>query len=146
MNALPPGYFMLSIGVMIVVHLAVPLVRCVPTPWNAIGAVPLLGGIVMAVIADRLFARCETTIYPFAEPSVLVVEGPFRYTRNPMYLGLILALIGLALLLGTLTPWLVIVPFGLILDRTFVRYEQRTMQERFGDDYRAYMQRVRRWL
>jgi len=137
---------MLSIGVMIVVHLAVPLVRCVPTPWNAIGAVPLLGGIVMAVIADRLFARCETTIYPFAEPSVLVVEGPFRYTRNPMYLGLILALIGLALLLGTLTPWLVIVPFGLILDRTFVRYEQRTMQERFGDDYRAYMQRVRRWL
>lgn len=146
MNALPPGYFMLSIGVMIVVHLAVPLVRCVPTPWNAIGAVPLLGGIVMAVIADRLFARRETTIYPFAEPSVLVVEGPFRYTRNPMYLGLILALIGLALLLGTLTPWLVIVPFGLILDRTFVRYEQRTMQERFGDDYRAYMQRVRRWL
>ena len=146
MHALPPGYFMLSIGVMIVLHLAVPLVRCVPIPWNTIGAVPLLGGIVMAVIADRLFARRETTIYPFAEPSVLVVEGPFRYTRNPMYLGLILALIGLALLLGTLTPWLVIVPFGLILDRTFVRYEQRTMQERFGDDYRAYMQRVRRWI
>ncbi len=63
-----------------------------------------------------------------------------------MYLGLILALIGLALLLGTLTPWLVIVPFGLLLDRKFVRQEQRTMEERFGDDYRDYMQKVRRWI
>ncbi len=146
MHALPPGYFLLSIGVMIVLHLAVPLVRWVPTPWNVIGAVPLLGGIVVATIANRLFARRETAIHPFAEPSALVDDGPFRYTRNPMYLGLILALIGLALLLGTLTPWLVIVPFGLILDWRFVRHEQRTLEERFGDEYRDYMQRVRRWI
>ena len=112
--------------------------------WRVIS--PLLGGIVIAVIANRLFARRETVIHPFAEPSALVVEGPFRYTRNPMYLGFILALVGFALLLGTLTPWLVIVPFGLILDRKFVRHEQRTMEERFGDDYRAYRQRVRRWI
>ena len=146
MPALPPACFLLCIGVMIVLHLAVPLVRCVPTPWNTIGAVPLLGGIVMAAIAKGLFTRHQTAIHPFAEPSALVVEGPFRYTRNPMYLGLILALIGVALLFGTLTPWLVIVPFGLILDRVFVRHEQRTLQECFGDEYLAYKQKVRRWI
>ncbi len=79
-------------------------------------------------------------------PSSLVVDGPFKYSRNPMYLGMVLALTGLALLLGTVTPWLVIPPFVWLMTVLFVRQEEQTMEKQFGSDYLAYKKKVRRWV
>ena len=146
MRILPPVYFLLSLVVMAALHLLLPIVRWIPGPWNGIGALPLSGGVLLAVMANRLFHRRGTPVHPFGEASMLVVDGPFRYTRNPMYLGLILTLIGIAVLLGTLSPWIVIPPFAWILARLFVRREERVLQEKFGQEFLAYKQKVRRWI
>ncbi len=146
MRLLPPVYFLLSLVVMAALHLLFPIVRWISGPWNGIGALPLSGGVLLAVMANRLFHRRGTPVHPFGEASMLVVDGPFKYTRNPMYLGLILTLIGIAILLGTLSPWIVIPPFAWILVRLFVRREERVLQEKFGQKYVAYKQKVRRWI
>ena len=143
---LPPVYFLLSIVAMILLHLALPVRRLIPMWWNLSGIVPLVAGIAIAVVANRLFARRGTAIHPFAEATTLVTDGPFRYSRNPMYLGMVMVLAGIALLEGSLTPWLVIPPFAWILSRQFIRVEQRALEQRFGADYIAYKKRVRRWL
>ena len=143
---LPPAYFFLAIALMAGLHWLWPIVRWIPTPWNVVGALPLLGGVVLAVMGNRLFHKHGTPLHPFAEASTLVVGGPFRYSRNPMYLGMALALIGIAALLGSLTPWLVIPPFIGIIDQLFIRKEERALEQRFGEAYAAYRQKVRRWM
>ena len=146
MRILPPVYFLVCLVLMGALHLLVPIVRWIPGPWNATGVIPLTVGILVAVMANRLFHRRGTPVHPFGEASTLVVDGPFKYTRNPMYLGLILTLIGIAILLGTLSPWIVIPPFAWILARLFVRREERVLQEKFGQEFLAYKQKVRRWI
>jgi protein-S-isoprenylcysteine O-methyltransferase Ste14 len=78
--------------------------------------------------------------------SALVVDGPFRFTRNPVYLGMVLFLFGVGVLLGSLTPFLVIPLFALVIDRRFVRVEEAMLTKAFGPSYSAYQSRVRRWL
>ena len=70
----------------------------------------------------------------------------FAATRNPMYAGMMCGLIGTALLLNDFLPWLVIVPFALIIRLRFIRPEEALMAKTFGEDYLAYKSRVRRWL
>ncbi len=142
---LPPAYFLLAILLMAGLHMLVPIVR-MPIPWTLIGVVPLLLGIVLAAIANRLFHKRRTPVHPFRLPSSLVVNGPFKYSRNPMYLGMVLALTGFALLLGTVTPWLVIPPFVWLMTVLFIRQEEQTMEKQFGSDYLAYKKKVRRWV
>ncbi len=146
MPLLPPAYFLLAIVLMAVLHFLAPVVQWIPAPWNLSGAIPLAAGVVLAAVANRLFARRGTPIHPFAAPSALVVAGPFKLTRNPMYLGLTLALIGIAMLLGSLTPWPVIPLFVWIMTTRFIHMEERSLEEQFGDDYRKYKEQVRRWI
>ena len=63
-----------------------------------------------------------------------------------MYLGMVLLLLGLALLLGTLTPFVIVVAFAVLLDLRFIRGEERMLAETFADDWQAYRRRVRRWV
>ena len=146
MSATPPFYFLSSIVVMGLGHALVPVAHWISAPWNLLGAVPLVGGIAIALAANRLFSRNDTPIHPFATATTLVTDGPFKLTRNPMYLGLTLTLVGIAMLLGSLSPWLVIPAFVVAISRLFIRREERTLQERFGDAYSAYRKTVRRWI
>ncbi|KZN47756.1 hypothetical protein N482_09020 [Pseudoalteromonas luteoviolacea NCIMB 1942] len=83
----------------------------------------------------------------FDEPNKLVVEGVFRYTRNPMYLGFVISLLGLFLLLGANELSLgVVVLFVLVSDRWYIRFEERMMFEKFREQYQAYCRNVRRWM
>lgn len=146
MRPTPPFYFMSAIVVMALCHGLVPVVQWLPPPWNLLGVAPLFGGIALAFAANRLFTRHGTPIHPFADAVALVTEGPFAVTRNPMYLGLTLALAGIAALLGTLTPWLVIPVFIGTITQLFIRREERALQDRFGGAYAAYKKTVRRWI
>lgn len=83
---------------------------------------------------------------PFSKTTALVVTGPYRFTRNPMYLGMLLVLLGIALWLGTLVPLLVVPLLALALQKGFVEKEERLLEEQFGDEYRAFRARVRRWI
>jgi protein-S-isoprenylcysteine O-methyltransferase Ste14 len=83
---------------------------------------------------------------PFSRSTALVIEGPFRFTRNPMYLGLAVILVGVALALEALTPFFVIPVFVAIITVGFIVPEETMLKERFGDQYAAFQARVRRWL
>jgi protein-S-isoprenylcysteine O-methyltransferase Ste14 len=96
--------------------------------------------------ADRAFKRHRTTVKPFEVPTSLMTEGVFALSRNPMYLGMVLVLFGLALFLGTLTPFLICIGFGVLLDYRFIRAEERMLADQFAAEWRSYSARVRRWI
>jgi protein-S-isoprenylcysteine O-methyltransferase Ste14 len=93
-----------------------------------------------------MMLRAKTTLNPAGPASTLVTGGPFRFTRNPIYLGDTLMYLGLALLFGRRGPLLLLPGVLAALDRGVIRREERYLERRFGRQYRAYRARVRRWL
>lgn len=143
---LPPTYLYLSIVIMAVLHFLFPVVKVIPFPWNFLGAVPLALGVVINILADSAFKKQETTVKPFEESKTLIMSGVFRISRHPMYIGFVLILIGLAVLMGTLTPYLVIVVFAFLMDFIFIRGEERMLEETLGENWLKYKKKVRRWI
>jgi protein-S-isoprenylcysteine O-methyltransferase Ste14 len=131
---------------MVLLALLVPVARVLGFPWNLLGLVPVLLGAAINVLADRQFKRAGTTVKPFEVSSALVTDGIFRFTRNPMYLGMLCMLVGVAMLLRELTPWLVAPVFAAVMQSVFVRSEERMLEEHFGEAWRAYAARVRQWI
>jgi len=123
-----------------------PVERPLPAALAAAGAVLLAGGLAMSLPAIVLFATARTSIVPHREPARLVVRGPFRVTRNPMYVGLCVAYLGAAV---WTRAWLAVpllaIPVA-ALARWVIPAEESQMRARFGADYQAYCARVRRWL
>ena len=92
------------------------------------------------------FTRARTSVLPFRPASAMVTSGPYRFSRNPMYVGLTLLYVGLALLTGMAWP-LVMLPLALVaLTGLVIRREERYLEGAFGGEYAAYRARVRRWL
>jgi protein-S-isoprenylcysteine O-methyltransferase Ste14 len=89
-------------------------------PWSFLGLVPLGLGLALAMAAERQFVRAAAPVRPLTEPVVLVSDGSFRRSRNPMYLGLILALVGAALLLSSSLALLAAPAYGWWVQRRFL--------------------------
>lgn len=142
----PPVFVAAALVAMPAVHVLFPVARILVFPWNLFGVAPVLLGGTLVVCALRQFAARKTTSEPFGLSSALVVDGVFGLNRNPMYLGIMLMVSGGAALLGSAGPWLVAVLLAVLLDVVFIRSEERRLEERFGDDYRRYRSRVRRWV
>ena len=142
----PPGFLFISIVAMIAVHFFLPGARLIATPWNALGAVALVFGAAWNVWADQLFKRAQTTVKPDQQPSMLVTKGPYRFSRHPMYLGMIVILVGVAVLLGSLTPFVIAGLFALLMAVRFVPAEEGAMKRAFGEAWGEYSRRVRKWL
>jgi len=124
----------------------VPIARLFDFPWNLFGILFLAAGLVLNIRADSHFKSAETTVKPFQESNALVTSGVFKFSRNPMYVGMALALAGIAILLGTLSPWPIVVIFVVVLDQVFIRKEEVMLSKTFGEDFEQYRQRVRRWI
>ena len=142
----PPVYLLASIVVMLGLHELLPVARVLWFPWTLAGIVPAVAGVALTLAGAFAFRRHRTPVKPFQVPTSLVQEGVFGFSRNPIYLGLILLLVGFALLLGSLTPFAVCVAFAVLLHYRFVITEERMLAERFGADWQDYSARVRRWL
>jgi len=143
---LPTSYFFGALVLTGLLHFALPLRRLLAFPWRLTGLLPLGAGIALNLLADRAFKNHHTTVKPFEASRSLVTRGVFRISRNPMYLGMTLAVFGIALLLGTATPLLVTVVLAVILDRVFIAPEERMLQSTFGEEFRQYRRQVRRWF
>jgi protein-S-isoprenylcysteine O-methyltransferase Ste14 len=106
----------------------------------------LAAGVLIMLASVVMFLKTRTTIIPFGKASRLVANGPFRLTRNPMYLGLVLAHAGMAGVLAE--PWaLILLPLPvLIVHKIVIPFEEARMLEIFGDAFRQYCARVRRWI
>ncbi|MFN0114830.1 MAG: methyltransferase family protein [Paracoccaceae bacterium] len=120
-----------------------------PTDYfRAVGVVLAAIGLLLIVTAFRAFSAKRTTINPLdvSAASSLVVSGPFRLTRNPMYLGMAAILVGLAFWLGGAAVWLGPAAFVGWITRLQIIPEERAMRAKFGAAYNDFCRRTRRWI
>ncbi len=143
---LPPAWAVLAAAVMLHLNFYFPVIIILTPPATHLGWALIGIGIAIVVWAKRHFDAHETTVKPYEDSAALVTTGPYELTRNPMYLSLTLALIGIAIVLGSITPFLVIPFFVWVIRRKFIRVEEAMLEDAFADDYRAYKGRVRRWF
>ena len=120
----------------------------VPEDWPAglLGAVLFVLALALAVWALDTMTRAGTNV-PTNRPTTTIVEsGPYRFTRNPIYMGMFAGLIGLGVAFDNLWLPLMLVPFALVIRYGVVAREEAYLERKFGETYRSYRRRVRRWL
>lgn len=141
----PPLIFLLPLLVALGVNrLSAWPVLSAPWRWVAAGVcLPLSGLLVAAILA---FRRARTRPEPWKPTTALVVDGPYRFTRNPMHLGFTLIYAGVALLANSGWPFVLLPAVLFVMQRYVIRREERYLEAKFGDTYRAYCAHVRRWL
>ena len=144
--AVPPAYLLATLIAMIALHYLLPIANVIPSPVHYVGVLPILAGIGMAGWGVRAFDKAGTPVRPFEPSTELVTRGLYRYTRNPMYLGMVLLLLGVAVLLGSVTPLLPVPLFVWFIQRNFIRGEEGFLEGIFGERYRQYKKTVRRWI
>lgn len=142
----PPILFLICLVLMALLRWLCPIRIVFAFPYSLLGIVPILGGLFLGLLGVRQFRKVRTNIRPFKEPDVFVTEGPFRYTRNPMYLGLSLALVGAWAMLGAVSSLLGVLVFVVMADRWYIPFEERMLREKFGPAFDAYCFKTRRWI
>ncbi|NQT94030.1 MAG: isoprenylcysteine carboxylmethyltransferase family protein, partial [Lentisphaerae bacterium] len=132
---MPPTYLLIAVITEGFLHLVAPVFRLLFLPYGLVGILPIALGIGINVRCSGLFGKAGTTIKPFQESRELVTDGPYRFSRHPMYLGMALILTGQGLLLGSLSPFLVVIAFAWIFTKRFIVPEEKEMEARFGPRY-----------
>jgi protein-S-isoprenylcysteine O-methyltransferase Ste14 len=145
-RVVPPVYLLMSLVSMTLLHTYFPIAQVAARPYSYAGAVLMVIGIGMAGYSAFSFDRAGTPVVPFEPSTALVTGGFYRITRNPMYLGMVLLLLGFAMFLGTLGAFLPIPVFVLIIQEWFIKGEERFLEEIFGEQYVAFKKRVGRWI
>jgi len=143
---IPPVILLLTILCGIGLHYWMPLAKVLDESWDKVGIALIILGVLVVIGPAIAFRRAATTVRPFHDASALVVSGMYRYTRNPMYVGMVVVLIGVAVLLGDLSPFIMPFVFVPVLTVRVIKHEEQMLQESFGDDYRELMKSVRRWI
>lgn len=106
----------------------------------------IAGGLAVVLAAMKKFAQAGTRVEPWAPSSAIVCDGIYRHTRNPMYVGMALVMLGLALIIGSPMSLAMVGVALLVVDRFVIRREEAYLEAKFGAEYRNYRDRVRRWL
>lgn len=144
----PPIVMLLAAALMWVLHRWMPLSHWIAPPWNRLGGLAGAVGVAFAVAAFARFRRARTTVNPMdpSKASRLVTDGVFCVSRNPMYLGLLLLLIGWAVWLGSAGPWLIPPLFVIVITAVQIIPEEQALGQLFGEEYVWYRRSVARWI
>jgi protein-S-isoprenylcysteine O-methyltransferase Ste14 len=153
MNALklkiPPPIYALGIAyIMWLLNRHFPVAHFIESPWNKIGIGIILIALLFDVWSILLFFKKRTTPNPMkpSNASGLVTEGLYKISRNPMYVVMIIMLVGYGVWLGSVTPFLVIPLCYWVITEMQIKPEEKALGEKFGKDYQDYKNSVRRWL
>jgi len=142
----PPVLLLMAVVLMVALHYVLPVARWLAWPWRALGALPIAVAVLVGFWGAVQFRRHDTTIIPFEQSTALIAEGPYRYSRNPLYISMTLILVGLWILLGSLSPVVVVPLFVWWISTRFIANEERHLEAQFGRTYLEYKTKVRRWL
>jgi protein-S-isoprenylcysteine O-methyltransferase Ste14 len=142
----PPMWLLIGIIVTFVLNEYFPGPRFTSLEGQLAGGVLIVIGLALLVVAGGLFQRAGTNLIPFREVTALVTTGVYRYSRNPMYLGMASVLLGLAITVGATTALLVPPVFMAIIEFRYIRPEEEMLRGVFPEEFPAYCQQVRRWL
>lgn len=143
---LPPLLYGAEFLIGLLLHWAFPVYILPPTIARGIGVVCVLVSFPLALMTFRVLSRAHTPVDPLKPTTALVTEGPFRYSRNPIYVALTWLYVGVALLINALWILLLVVPAVLVIRYGVIAREEVYLTRKFGDAYRQYTTQVRRWL
>jgi protein-S-isoprenylcysteine O-methyltransferase Ste14 len=127
-------------------HFATPMGRWILYSEPVAGAAVGVLGVAVTLAGWRLFKQSDTALCPSAPAERLLTSGIYRYSRNPMYLGMTLIVLAIALAVGSAPFYVAAAAMWLILHGAFIPFEERKLEAAFGDDYLDYKARVRRWV
>ena len=122
------------------------MVTLITGPLRLVGIIPMVLGIVLASAGAREFRQAGTGFRMKDGGLSLVTSGPFRFSRNPIYLAMLIWLLGLAVLLGSLMAFLFPFLFFVLANFLLILPEERMLQDTFGGQFYSYRQQVRRWF
>jgi protein-S-isoprenylcysteine O-methyltransferase Ste14 len=142
----PPLLFGVTLALGLLLHLIYPVNLLPVLLARKAGTLILIASVWLALSAEAAMNRAGTNVRPDRPTLALVTDGPFRFTRNPLYLAAIGIYVGIALLVATLWPLVLLIPLLVVLAKGVIAREERYLEGKFGDTYRNYKSRVRRWL
>ena len=142
----PPIWLVIGLVAIFAGNEFLPLARYGGSFGWYLGGFSIVIGLVLLVHAGGMFKVAETDLVPFKNVTTLVTGGVYRVTRNPMYLGMTLVLLGTAITVGCLSALLVPPIFMAIIEIRFIRPEEVMLRELFGEQFSDYCNNVRRWF
>src|SRR5262245_20485019 len=145
----PPILFLAALGLGCLLSFILPIGPGLASPNRlgfGVGVLFVVLGLALAILSIRRFVLAGTSPIPGEPSTALVVQGPYRFTRNPIYIGFILTYFGLALILTSLWVLALLVPVLIVLQRGVVEREEAYLERQFGEAYTKYRARVPRWL
>ncbi len=148
LKIMPPLQLLITLGVMYLIYIATPAIRFYFPGQNKLSIlVALLGSGIMGLAIGRFF-KVGTTTNPHhpEQASQLVVTGIFNYSRNPMYLGMLIILLAGLIRFGNPINIIPIIGFFMTITQWQIKPEEEILTQKFGDEYKSYCQRVRRWF
>ena len=113
---------------------------------SLLGLILILSGISLVFVSFRFMRKMKTTFIPDGTPEVLISSGPFKFSRNPIYLGMLTILVGVAFLMSSLSAIIIAFVFGTIINFTWIAHEEKKLHELFSEDWENYSSKVRRWI
>jgi protein-S-isoprenylcysteine O-methyltransferase Ste14 len=142
----PPLLALLYVALIYLLARLIPLPLAVPPVFEVMGFLLVVLGFLLGLAALITFRRANTTLNPRGRVSHLVTSGIYSFTRNPIYLGFLLIVIGISLDSGTY--WgVILAPFLVILfNQWIIRPEEEYLSHKFGEQFLSYKQKVRRWI
>ena len=142
----PPALYLGTLLIGLLLHLVRPI-HLEPALWARFAGVAIFAcGASLATWGRRTMVRGGTNVLPSQPALAIVTGGPFRFTRNPLYLGATLGYLGLTLLFNTAWPLVLFAPMIAVVYHGIIRREERYLEAKFGAVYLDYKTRVRRWL
>lgn len=141
----PPLIYVAAFLVALLLNWLLPL-AALPAFRRTAALVFLLPGVLLMIWSNVLFRRAHTSLVPVKPSNALVVQGAYRLTRNPMYLGLLCVYFAAALWFNVLWALILLPVLVVAMQRMVIVKEERYLERRFGDSYRQYRAQVRRWI
>lgn len=142
----PPYIAITLLFLAFLVDYLFPQFRFIFGKYRYIGIWILAFGLSITFYSFYLFKKNKTPILPGQKPTFVVVKGPYKFTRNPMYLGVTIALLGISVYIGNLLSLLSPIIFFMFMNFYFAPFEEKLMEKIFGKKYLQYKQQVRRWI
>ena len=146
MKIYPPLMVLAGILAQLLIGYVAPVQPILNETWQYIGVGLMLFGFAVILLVARGFRKNETTIIPDGQPSTLMENGLFAYSRNPIYLSMTIFLLGSALAVGQIWALAIVPVFVLLVRQIWIVKAEESLEAEFGQIYRNYKMRVRRWL
>lgn len=144
--ALPPVIYGAALGFGLMIDFVLPIQFVPERPAVWLGILLIVASIPIVVSALRALARAKTSFDARKPTTAIVTDGAFRFSRNPMYVAATLLYLGIALVMNAVWVLVLVVPLMVLMQRGVVQREEQYLERKFGEEYRRYKTRVRRWM